>query len=895
MSFLKKANKEFLEKNYDSAYRGYRDAMLAMPELASIINFNIELLRRRGYISSSAWVEEAAEVKEKVSQETPRKLPITALIITWDVGHNCLGRSYMLAEVVQRIARHSLLIGFQFPKYGDSVWEPVRQGDLPVVTLPGANLPEFYDSLQKISSRIKPDVVIACKPRLPSVALGMMIKEKWGCPLIIDVDDHELSFFKNQRELSMDDVASMPVGAASNSIEPYAELWTRLTQNLCKGADEIIVSNIALQKEFGGTIIPHVRNETKFDPDRYDKQEIRRRYGVPLDSKIVLFFGTPRVHKGIDTLARAMSQIVDPAFKLLLVGTPTDRSVYTKLDQLAQGRIIYLPNQPFAAIPEILTMADIVCLPQDEEHAISKFQLPAKAIDAVAMGIPLLVSNTLPLQQLVQDSVAELINVAEIPAAIVRLAGQSERVTQWQRDVRSRFLQRYSYAAAAEQMREMIQRSISRETRKKITSSTELRAVIDHALGRIETSSVTKKNSGVDIVLFWKQNDTTLYGRRHDMVIKYLVSRTDVRKVIVFDAPMSEYDLIQRQQARDEASQHRWIYTGTYEKLMGRRDSEKLSYNIFIYPPGKYRNNDVDVKRPHMHDGYFPYVKDVLDREGVCATESIFWIYPKNYSAPDLVTHFKPAKTVVDVVDDHRAWPGISEEERQRLTANYRDTLARANMAFVNCEPMVDAMKPFFPKIRLVPNGCDTNPSRIEPIRNTEFEAFKSWSGKTIGFVGNLEKKIDIPLLELIARQFPHCQLALLGSTHANPDILRLNQYPNVRFAGVVPYEEVGAWVSRFDVAIIPHLNSEMTQHMNPLKLYVYLSWMVPVVSTEIFNVDQQADLVHVARSHEEFLEHLLSVLKKGKNLTAAAMKYAVENSWEARFKRHVDELLTSA
>lgn len=891
VNLLKKANKEFVGLDYETAYKSYQAAIEAMPELASVINFNIELMRRRGYELTPPVVAEK-KTENNVVPPIVRKLPITVLIITWDVGHNCLGRSYMLAEVVERIARHSLLVGFQFPKYGSNVWEPVREGRLPVITLPGSNLPEFHQSLERISARIKPDIVIACKPRLPSVALGMMIKEKWGCPLIIDVDDHELSFFKNQNELNAQDLLSLPAGEIANVTEPYAELWTRFTESLCKVADGILVSNVALQKKFGGIIVPHVRDENRFDPSKYDKLKIRSQYAVPVDAKIVLFFGTPRVHKGINILAEAVSKVPDPGFRLVLVGTPTDKSVYAQLDRLAMGRIIYLPNQPFTAIPEILAMADIVCLPQDEEHAISKFQLPAKAIDAVAMGIPLLVSNTQPLMQLVEDQVAELVSVKDIPAALERLAGKKERIQQWQDDVRGKFLGRYSYAAAASQLRQLFQQSLSRNTRGGGLWANGFHSVMRHALSAHKVAASEPREHGFDIVLFWKQNDTKLYGRRHDMVIKYLSSRPDVRKVVIFDAPISEFDLIQRQQSRDEASQHRWIYVSTYEKLLGKHDSQKTSYNVFVYPPGKYRRNDSELTKPDLHDGYFPYVSDVLKREGVNAAESIFWIYPKNYSAPALIDYFKPMKVVVDVVDDHRAWPDVSAAEHQRLTDNYRLTLAKADMAFVNCEPMVGAMKPFYPAIRLVPNGCDANPSKMEPRDSAEFEAFKSWSGKTIGFVGNLEKKIDIPLLEKIAKRFTDYQIVLIGSTHSNPDVLQLKQYPNVRLAGVVPYDEVGAWVSRFDVGIIPHLNLEMTQNMNPLKLYVYLSWNVPIISTEIFNVDRDARALRIAGSHDEFLSQISAVMKNEKNGAENMLGYVQQNSWNKRFEKHVDELL---
>lgn len=259
------------------------------------------------------------------------KLPITVLVVAWDVGHNPLGRAYMLADVLKRVVRHCVLVGFQFPRYGTAVWEPVRNASLPIIAIPGVNLPQFYDRLQAISHRIRPDVTIACKPRLPSVQLGMMLRERCNCPLVIDIDDHELTFFDTQNELHLSDLASMPSGGAAQHREPYSEFWTRLSQDLCRSADEIIVSNTALRRKFGGTVIPHVRDELAFDPGRFDKHEIRRRYGVSPAQKLLLFFGTPRMHKGLDTLAAAINALGGD-FRLMVVGTPTDKRTIAQLD-----------------------------------------------------------------------------------------------------------------------------------------------------------------------------------------------------------------------------------------------------------------------------------------------------------------------------------------------------------------------------------------------------------------------------------------------------------------------------------------------------------------------------------------------------------------------------------
>jgi glycosyltransferase involved in cell wall biosynthesis/GT2 family glycosyltransferase len=825
------------------------------------------------------------------TKEAHKRLPITALVITWDIGHNPLGRSYMLAEVLNRVVRNVVIMGFQFSRYGEEVWEPVRNGRLPVISLPGKDLPEFLDSLESISKRVQPDIVIACKPRLPSLQLGAMIKQKLGCPLVLDIDDHELSFFDGAGELAMADLAKMREGSAAAAVEPYGELWTRLAQNLRRYADEIIVSNTALHTEFGGTVVPHVRDEIVFNPALYQREASRRKYNIPQGARVVLFFGTPRHHKGINVLAEAVNEIDDKAFKLVVVGSTTDRSVTAKLERLAPGRIIHLPNQPFSAIPEVLAFADVVCLAQDEESRISQYQLPAKAVDALAMGIPLLVTRTPPLMQLVLDGVAREVNRHDLSRTIRDAANENAVRRDWAERVRPIFLARYSYAAAAKSLHEVIVRALTHRDRSK---TDDLSVLLEHQRRLLAAPLVIPKTDravGIDVVVFWKQNDTDLYGRRSDMLIRYLASRDDVRRVVVFDAPISEHDLLARRNRTEKTTHDRLLYVKTYEKLLGKLDRGNVSYNVFVYPPGVYRSTEDGTNRTRLVDAYIEYLTCVFDREGVRANEAVFWLYPKNFMAPELVDHFAPRRVAVDVVDDHRAWPGIADSEYKRLSENYRETLSRAHMAFVNCEPMVDAMREFFPAIRMVPNGCDPDPPKTQPRNDLEFDEFMARGGKAIGFVGNLEQKIDIPLVAKIAERFSDCQIVLLGSTHANPQVLQLKRYPNVRMPGVVPYEQVGAWISQFDVGIIPHLDMEMTRSMNPLKLYVYLSWYVPVVSTEIYNIDSTSKFVRVARTHDDFLEHVASALQDGRIESPELQRYIEENCWATRFGSHVDEL----
>jgi glycosyltransferase involved in cell wall biosynthesis len=107
---------------------------------------------------------------------------------------------------------------------------------------------------------------------------------------------------------------------------PYGRLWTQYCESVIADADAVTVSNQVLGDRYGGTVIPHARDERLFDPARYDRDRVRASFGFEPDEHIILFGGTPRRHKGVVDVARALHQIGDPRLQLCLIGPPSTTS-----------------------------------------------------------------------------------------------------------------------------------------------------------------------------------------------------------------------------------------------------------------------------------------------------------------------------------------------------------------------------------------------------------------------------------------------------------------------------------------------------------------------------------------------------------------------------------------
>ena len=261
--------------------------------------------------------------------------------------------------------------------------------------------------MANFAERIEGDVLLVSKPRLPSLELAILAKIGKNRPIVLDIDDHELSFVQNRLPLSLEE---LKVRSAALDVDvPYGTAWTRYSESLIPYVDRITVSNEELRKKYGGLVLPHIRDEHDFNPALYPRDAIRRELGFAPEDKVVLFAGTPRMHKGLSQLLAALRELDQPTYKLLVVGSPSDRTVGNLLRRVDPGRVTLVSHVAFCDLPGYLCAADLVTLLQDEGAPASAFQMPAKFTDALAMGVPVLASNVSPLLNLRNDGLIELL------------------------------------------------------------------------------------------------------------------------------------------------------------------------------------------------------------------------------------------------------------------------------------------------------------------------------------------------------------------------------------------------------------------------------------------------------------------------------------------------------
>ena len=558
---------------------------------------------------------------------------------TWEVNDNPLGRAHVLADLIGR--RHGVeLVGSAFTRPTEGIWAPLRDSTLPIRSFPGGEMAEFLNAAQAFARTVDCDLVHVSKPRFPGLILALLLVHRLGCPVILDIDDHELSFFGPEAGVIGLDEVEAQVGMKTDHefAKPEKRFWTGVGEGLIPSFANHTVASASLADRFGGRIIRHARDEAVFRPDPAARAAIRQRLGLTMADRVILFAGTPRPHKGLERLMGAMQQLADPRLLLVVVGTVRDRRFLNELSAYDQERVRFLPDTPFSALPELLQMADGVCLLQDQASPISSFQTPAKLSDALALGIPVAMTPVPTVTEMATHGLITLIHdETDLQAWLRGIAENEEPPAARQRRIEW-FDAEFSYAVNGARVERALASALEAPVAWHADWSRLFIALNRHfgtdlpeaapawARREARAAPVVRRLRPLDLVCFWKQNDTGIYGRRHDMLLKYLRQNDQVGTIIQFDAPVRIDHLRKNDHAGASSPFHhgKLIADATARRFLEIDDQPGLLRRTFVY--GRERGTSYLGRiLPHRED-YQAFVAEVIARH--CSGNRVSWAWP---------------------------------------------------------------------------------------------------------------------------------------------------------------------------------------------------------------------------------------------------------------------------
>jgi len=371
-------------------------------------------------------------------------------LLTPDFSANSTARAYIFAKVLKRHYDVEI-IG---PKFGNAIWGPIRkeESEITFKVFQGSSFPQFILETPKIVKAIKGDIIWINTPYFTSFGIGLLKKFLGRKPVILDMADWEAGFHLSDKKNVTRRFRSLIGNTVRFFRKPNSYWSTLINERITRFAEELTVSNSFLQQKFGGTIIPHCRDTEAFNPERFNKNSIRGKCDIDKNKKIVMFFGTPKPHKGVEDLVKAISLIENQNVVLVIVGID-DKDYYSENlvkmgKEILGNRFRVFGLQPFKKVPEFLAMADVTVVPQ-KRNVATIGQLPAKVFDAMAMAKPIIATAVSDLPEILDGCgwIVEPENPKQLAQTIKYVLDNPEEAKEVGWKARQKCITNYSWDA----------------------------------------------------------------------------------------------------------------------------------------------------------------------------------------------------------------------------------------------------------------------------------------------------------------------------------------------------------------------------------------------------------------------------------------------------------------
>jgi glycosyltransferase involved in cell wall biosynthesis len=352
---------------------------------------------------------------------SPKAQPIT--VVCSDLSGNCLGRALVLAELAQTFGP-TKIVGLQS---GKARWAPSASSAIPMLERKIGASWGYLGAARWLKRQLLGSKVVVSKPLFSSLGLARLAGVSPD-HMLLDIDDWEVGLRSRRAARGL----GFRIGQLLNPMELNAYHSTLLLDRLLRDFPHITTSNAWLQEKYGGQVLPHVRDTDWLNPNTVDREAIRAK--LEMEGRLwVGFIGTVRPHKGVGQLIEVLGEFHGPdAPGLYVAGVDLTDGYYSELKSEAEAklgtdRVRFRAPFDFSQLPEQVAPVDVICLPGLNDPGATG-QLPAKLMDAMAMGKPVVASGHNDVSRLL-DGCGEIVTpgvVQELALALRRVLGDAE-------------------------------------------------------------------------------------------------------------------------------------------------------------------------------------------------------------------------------------------------------------------------------------------------------------------------------------------------------------------------------------------------------------------------------------------------------------------------------------
>jgi hypothetical protein len=266
-------------------------------------------------------------------------------------------------------------------------------------------------------------------------------------------------------------------------------------------------------------------------------------------------------------------------------------------------------------------------------------------------------------------------------------------------------------------------------------------------------------------------------------------------------------------------------------------------------------------------------------------SNTIIWVaYPSPFIAL-LLNHLKYGALVYEMMDDYSHFHPLFEKEIKHTEQWF---IKKASLIITTSDALFEKAKLIKRdgRISIIRNGVDYN-----FFTHTQKPFPKEFQGmnKIVGYIGSIEKWIDFDLIDFLSKNLLDVNFIFIGPKKIKKVPLR----KNIFYFGSIDYKKIPVYCYHFNVCLIPFLQNDFSNFINPVKLYEYFALGKPIVSYYMKELESYKEVIYLAENKESFLTQIEKALnEKDEEIIRKRKEIARINDWTNIVNKVNEELL---
>jgi UDP-galactopyranose mutase len=224
------------------------------------------------------------------------------------------------------------------------------------------------------------------------------------------------------------------------------------------------------------------------------------------------------------------------------------------------------------------------------------------------------------------------------------------------------------------------------------------------------------------------------------------------------------------------------------------------------------------------------------------------WFYTP--MALPLIDDLQPELVIYDCMDALDAFLHAPPELRLREEA----LLRRADVVFTGGPSLYKRLQGRHDNVHCFSSSVDAKHFGQAQDVLAEPADQRSIGTPRLGYFGVIDERIDLPLIDTLARSHPQWQIVMVGPVVKISEE-SLPRHPNLHYLGQKAYADLPSYLGGWDVCLLPFARNDSTRYISPTKTLEYMAAERPIVSTPITDVaEPYGQIVYLAHDAYTFV-----------------------------------------